>query len=121
MSELDINGKIESQFEIQSLMQDLRHTIEQARGQVAATANYEQTMMYWHIGERINREVLENERAEYGKQIVSAVSTQITWSHVIEELYLRWLEQNEMEPDEKPHSVCYFAQRVARNRLNCCN
>ena len=26
---------------------------------VAATANYTQTMMYWHIGERINRECLE--------------------------------------------------------------
>ena len=35
------------------------------------------TMMYWHIGERINREVLGNERAEYGKQIVSAVSTEL--------------------------------------------
>jgi hypothetical protein len=33
--------------------------------------------MYWHIGERINREVLGNERADYGKQIVSAVSTQL--------------------------------------------
>ena len=34
-------------------------------------------MMYWHIGERVNREVLGNERADYGKQIVSAVSTQL--------------------------------------------
>ena len=42
-----------------SLMQDLRQIIERARGQVAATANYELTMMYWHIGERINREVFE--------------------------------------------------------------
>ena len=61
----------------QSLIQDLRQIIEQARGHVAATANYALTMMYWHIGERINREVLGNERAEYGKQIVSAVSTQL--------------------------------------------
>ena len=65
------------QYNTQSLIQDLRQIIEQARGQVAATANYTQTMMYWHIGERINREVLGNERAEYGKQIVSAVSTQL--------------------------------------------
>ena len=35
------------------------------------------TLMYWHIGERINREVLGNERAEYGKRIVSAVSTRL--------------------------------------------
>jgi predicted nuclease of restriction endonuclease-like (RecB) superfamily len=61
----------------QSLIQDLRQIIDQARGQVAATANYALTMMYWHIGERINRDVLENERAEYGKQIVSQVATQL--------------------------------------------
>ena len=61
----------------QSLIKDLRQIIEQARSHVAATANYELTMMYWHIGERINREVLGNQRAEYGKQIVSTVATQL--------------------------------------------
>ena len=33
--------------------------------------------MYWHIGERINHEVLGNQRAEYGKQIVASVSRQL--------------------------------------------
>ena len=33
--------------------------------------------MYWHIGDRINRDVLNNERAEYGQQIVSHVATQL--------------------------------------------
>ena len=77
MNEININGQIVSQFETQTLMQDLRHIIEQARGHVAVTANYEQTMMYWHIGERINREVLGNQRAEYGKQIVAQVARQL--------------------------------------------
>jgi predicted nuclease of restriction endonuclease-like (RecB) superfamily len=77
MNEIDRNGQIVSQAATESLMQDLRHIIEQARGHVAATANYEQTMMYWHIGERINREVLGNKRAEYGMQIVSQVATQL--------------------------------------------
>ena len=63
--------------EQQSLIKDLRQIIEQARGHVAATANYELTMMYWHIGERINREVLGNQRAEYGKQIVAQVAQQL--------------------------------------------
>ncbi|UKK66933.1 DUF1016 N-terminal domain-containing protein [Prevotella communis] len=61
----------------QSLIQDLRQIIEQARVRVTATANYAQTMMYWHIGERINREVHDSQRAEYGKQIVSQVATQL--------------------------------------------
>jgi len=71
------NNQIVSTMSTQSLIQDLRQIIEQARGHVAATANYELTMMYWHIGERINREVLDNQRAEYGKQIVATVSRQL--------------------------------------------
>jgi hypothetical protein len=77
MNEIDNSKQIVAQVAQQSLIQDLRQIINQARGQIAATANYELTMMYWHIGERINREVLGNQRAEYGKQIVSAVSTQL--------------------------------------------
>ena len=89
MNEIDNNNQIVSPSVSQSLIEDLRQIIEQARGQVAATANYAQTMMYRHVGERINREVLGNQRAEYGKQIVSAVSTKITWSHIIEILPLK--------------------------------
>ena len=59
------------------LINDLRQIIDSARSRVAATANYELTAMYWHIGNRINTEVLGNERAEYGKQIVSQVATRL--------------------------------------------
>ena len=58
-------------------MSDLRRIIDEARIHVASTANYELTMMYWHIGERINRDVLGNERAEYGKQIFATVLRQL--------------------------------------------
>ena len=34
-------------------------------------------MMNWNIGNRINRDVLNNERAEYGQQIVSQVATKL--------------------------------------------
>ena len=77
MNEIEKNNQIVATASTQSLIQDLRQIIEQARGQVAATANYAQTMMYWHIGERINREVLGNQRAEYGKQIVATVARQL--------------------------------------------
>jgi len=59
------------------LVADLRHLIDSARTKVAATVNSAITLMYWHIGERINREVLGYERADYGKQIVSQVATQL--------------------------------------------
>ena len=60
-----------------NLMTDLRQITDEARIHVASTANYELTMMYWHIGERINRDVLGNERATYGKQIIATVSRQL--------------------------------------------
>jgi hypothetical protein len=34
--------------------------------------------MYWRIGNRINSEILGNQRAEYGKQIVATLSRQLT-------------------------------------------
>ena len=68
---------INSSIEQQSLIKDLRQIIEQARGHVAATANYALSIMYWQIGKRINTEVLDNKRAEYGKQIVASVARQL--------------------------------------------
>ena len=86
-----------------SLMTDLRQIIDEARIHVASTANYELTMMYWHIGERINRDVLGNERATYGKQIIATVSRQLqTWygSKGFEERTIRRMVQFAQEfPD----------------------
>lgn len=59
------------------LVDDLQQIINQTRNRVAVNVNAELTLMYWHIGERINREVLGNERAEYGRQIVATVSQQL--------------------------------------------
>ena len=71
------NSIIEPQAATQSLIQDLRQIIEQARGRVAATANFALSLMYWGIGKRINDEVLGNQRAKYGKQIVASVARQL--------------------------------------------
>ena len=35
-------------------------------------------MLYWQVGKRINDEVLNNERAEYGKQVVEMLSVKLT-------------------------------------------
>ena len=68
------NNKIAPSIPTQNLIQDLRQIIDHAKSHVATTANYVLTMMYWHIGERINRDILDNQRAEYEKQIVATVS-----------------------------------------------
>lgn len=35
------------------------------------------TLLFWNVGKRIQEEVFKNERAEYGKQIVTTVSLQL--------------------------------------------
>ena len=59
------------------LLQDLKQIIETARLRLASHANSELGVMYWRIGNRINVEVLGNQRAEYGKQIVASVVRQL--------------------------------------------
>lgn len=36
--------------------------------------NSEMTILYWNIGKRIKDKVLNNERAEYGKQVIKSLS-----------------------------------------------
>jgi predicted nuclease of restriction endonuclease-like (RecB) superfamily len=51
--------------------------IDQTRESVAITVNAKLTMLYWHIGNRVRKEILNDERAEYGQQIVSTLSRQL--------------------------------------------
>jgi len=59
------------------LVQDIRILIEEARSTVATTVNASLTMLYWQVGKRINKEILKGDRAEYGEQIVHALSAQL--------------------------------------------
>src|SRR3954463_1074538 len=59
------------------IVADVRSMIEQTREGVARTVNAGITLLYWRIGKRIQTEVLGNERAEYRKQIVAALSRQL--------------------------------------------
>ena len=60
------------------LFDEIRSLIEQTRLRVASTVNSALVLMNWHIGKRINDEILQNKRAEYGEQIVASLSHQLT-------------------------------------------
>lgn len=56
----------------------LSQLIEQSKSFVIAQANGVMTMLFWNVGKRINEVILKNKQADYGKRIVSTVSTQLT-------------------------------------------
>lgn len=70
-----MSGKPEK---IQPLVGDIKTLIAASKQQVAVAVNATMSILYWNIGTRINREVLQEQRAEYGKQIVSALSRHLT-------------------------------------------
>lgn len=67
--------KLEQSFD--KLYGDICKLVEDARLYLAKTSNKTLTVLYWQIGDRINNELLDGERASYGKQIVSDLATKL--------------------------------------------
>ena len=59
------------------LFANLVQIIEQGKKQVAVQVNSTVVLTYWQIGKTINEHILNRERAEYSKEIVLSVSTQL--------------------------------------------
>ena len=55
--------------------------IAAARERVAVSVNAELTMLYWNVGNRINKDILGERRAEYGKRVVAELSVLLTTEH----------------------------------------
>ena len=51
--------------------------IEKRKYNAVSAANSQVILMFWEIGEYINSAILGMERAEYGKKILSTVSTKL--------------------------------------------
>jgi predicted nuclease of restriction endonuclease-like (RecB) superfamily len=70
-----INKKPVSGFD---LLEDLREIIHRGKSQAVVAVNSALTLTYWHVGKRINEEVLRGERAAYGEQAIALVAQRLT-------------------------------------------
>ena len=60
------------------LFESISGLIDQAKRKIASTINEEMVVLYWNIGKTVKEEIIKSDRAEYGKQIVHAVSGELT-------------------------------------------
>ena len=60
-----------------TLLEDVQNIIENRKRIISQHANHNAVVMFWEVGKRINTELLNEKRAEYGKRIVSTLSTQL--------------------------------------------
>lgn len=61
-----------------NLLQSIVTLIDNARKKVAVSVNSELTILYWHIGKKISEDVLQYKRADYGKNIITELSKELT-------------------------------------------
>src|SRR3970040_2142387 len=87
-----------------TLLGDLRRLIAEARQDVARQVNSALVLLYWRVGKRIRRDILNEKRAEYGEQIVSTLSQQLVTDFgrgFSEKNLQRMVQFAEVFPDEK--------------------
>jgi predicted nuclease of restriction endonuclease-like (RecB) superfamily len=78
--------------------------IDQTRQSIATAVNAGMTMLYWQIGNRVRKEILQETRAEYGQSIVRAISLQLTSEYgkgFSEKSFRRMIQFAELFPDEQ--------------------
>ena len=72
-----MSGQLEKSDSTIALYNEIAEMIEQGRRAITTHANNTAIITFWRVGKRINEDILQNKRAEYGKQIVSTLSTQL--------------------------------------------
>lgn len=65
----------------QQLINELKDLIESTKIKIAGSVNAALTLMYWEVGKKINDDILQNARADYGKEIVATLSQQLQQSY----------------------------------------
>ena len=65
----------------QTLFSEIRQLIDAAKQRAAVAINAEITLLYWQVGEHIQTEILQGQRAEYGKQIIATLSQKLTQTY----------------------------------------
>lgn len=60
------------------LYSDVCRIIENTRTRLATTANAELCLMNWQVGLRIKTEILKDQRAEYGKEVIKNLAKLLT-------------------------------------------
>lgn len=61
-----------------AFISEISQLIHSSKQRMAVAVNAELTLLYWHIGKRINDYILQGERAEYGQEVVKNLAQSLT-------------------------------------------
>jgi len=109
---------------IETLYQEVKQIIEEARSTIYRTANFETVKAYWNIGQKIVEEEQNGKgRAEYGTSLLKGLSQKLSTSgtgktHLQEKVGELIPEEDKIEITTlSENAFYYFGQRELKNKL----
>ncbi|MBL6988034.1 MAG: hypothetical protein ISR72_13560 [Methylobacter sp.] len=73
-----MNQELSNSLNMDAALSDIQLLVEQSRQRVTSYVNSSLTLLYWHIGLRIQHELLIKGRTTYGNQILATLSQELT-------------------------------------------
>jgi predicted nuclease of restriction endonuclease-like (RecB) superfamily len=95
---------MKKEIAISGLFKEIKALIDNAKQYVSREFNITHVLLNWHIGNRINQEILQNDRADYGKQVIPQLSEQLreTYGSGYDKTALsRMIKFSKLYPDAK--------------------
>ncbi|TNH06014.1 PDDEXK nuclease domain-containing protein [Testudinibacter sp. TR-2022] len=62
----------------QIFVNEISELIQSSKQRAAVAVNAELTLLYWHVGKRINEYVLQGDRGDYGQQVITILAKKLT-------------------------------------------
>ena len=117
---LDEPQAIDASNEHSVLLGDISLLIEQSKQELVARVNSSISILFWMVGKRISDEILQHNRADYGKQIVVTLSRELVkkYGRNFEEKNLRRMLQFADQFKDKEIVVTLSRQLVERHGKN---
>ena len=75
------SNEVELTTQASTILDGVKALVEAARTRVALYVNTETSILYWSIGNYLNRKLVGEGRAEYGRQILATVSQGLTMAY----------------------------------------
>lgn len=67
-------NKLDAHIDQEKLYSDISRLIETTQNETLRKVNQTGVLLYWHIGQRINSEILKLDRAQYGESIIDQLA-----------------------------------------------
>jgi len=67
----------DNQIDQEKLYRDISHLIEKTQRETLQKISQTGVLLYWHIGQRINFDILKLDRASYGEQIIKQLANKL--------------------------------------------